>query len=352
MNTRIEASNYRCFDQLAVSMDNFTVLAGANGSGKTTLLDIPVLLQDLLKSGDIATAFLESILKRGPRAGSLDELLFRGEGESFLLAIEAQLPVQIAKNLLNHASKAIQSAPERHPTHIRYEVQLRVYEGRELRVKSEHLFTFPMSKSYEVARLPIQGENSHQADWRFIIHRESGSKSATLFTPESISTQERHVDLDVTRLGFARLQYESRAEFEAGRWLLDALMEDLLFFTPDWEELRKASRPGLPKRLMASGENIPWLALRLQQRSPRRFQEWIEHIQTALPQISHVEIREREEDHHAYFRVTYESGFVVTSTGLSEGTLRIFALTLIPYIDGCVSAIADTAAGGLGVEGG
>jgi predicted ATPase len=45
-----------------------------------------------------------------------------------------------------------------------------------------------------------------------------------------------------------------------------------------------------------------------------------------------LRIREREEDHHAYFEVGYENGFRVTSSGLSEGTLRILALTLLPYL--------------------
>lgn len=110
-------------------------------------------------------------------------------------------------------------------------------------------------------------------------------------------------------------------------------MKEVVFLTPEWGDLRKPSRPGLPKRLMASGENIPWLALRLKSVSRRRFSEWVEHVQTALPQITEIDVREREEDHHAYFRVSYEGGYVVTSTGLSEGTLRILALTLIPYAE-------------------
>jgi len=84
---------------------------------------------------------------------------------------------------------------------------------------------------------------------------------------------------------------------------------------------------------MAAGATVPWLALRLKATSQRRFADWVEHVQTALPQTTEIDVKEREEDHHAYFRVTYEGGYVVTSTGLSEGTLRILALTLIPYAE-------------------
>ncbi len=330
MITRIEATHYRCFDKLGVPMDALNALAGANGSGKTTLLDIPLLLRDLLDSSNIATAFMESILERGARASYLDELVFREQGESFILAVEAKLPPSIVDGLVEISAKAIQRSSEHQPTHIRYEIRLEIQASHQLRVKDEYLFVFPMSNRYEANRLPLQGENGYQGDWRFILRRSYFGE--TFFRPETVDACERSTDIDDNLLGFARLPFESADEFQAGRWLLE-LLKEIVFLTPQWEDLRKPSRPGLPKRLMASGENIPWLALRVQQSTPRRFEEWIEHVQTALPQITNIEVKEREEDHHAYFRVTYEGGFVVTSTGLSEGTLRILALTLIPYTD-------------------
>lgn len=322
MITRIEATNYRCFEKLAVPMESFNVLAGANGSGKTTLLDIPVLIGDLLDSANVSAAFMERLLERGARASSLNELLFRGSGTTFVLAIEAQLPAEIVSRLQSVSSAGL--------SHVRYEVRIEVDRGRQLRVKNENLFAFPADETYETTRLPFQGDNAQQRNWRFIVSRDYGGPTA--FRPEIKGAHERTSDVDDTLLGFARLQYESDTEFPAGRWLLDTLLKDVVFLTPEWEDLRKPSRPGLPTRLMASGENVPWLALRLQD-SEDRFQQWLEHVQTALPQITNIEVREREEDHHAYFRVTYEGGFVVTSTGLSEGTLRILALTLIPYAD-------------------
>ena len=45
-----------------------------------------------------------------------------------------------------------------------------------------------------------------------------------------------------------------------------------------------------------------------------------------------MEVIERSEDHHAYFKLTYNDSYVVTSSGLSEGTLRILAFTLLPSL--------------------
>ena len=55
-------------------------------------------------------------------------------------------------------------------------------------------------------------------------------------------------------------------------------------------------------------------------------------MQTALPQVKDIEVREREDDHHAYFVVSYKGDFKVPSPGLSDGTLRILTLTLLPYL--------------------
>ena len=49
--------------------------------------------------------------------------------------------------------------------------------------------------------------------------------------------------------------------------------------------------------------------------------------------VDQIEVVEREEDHHCYFRISYQGGYEVTSSGLSEGTLRILTLTVLPYLE-------------------
>jgi predicted ATPase len=349
MITRIDATNYRCFERLGISLSDFCVIAGVNGSGKTTLLDIPVLLGDLLRGGNVADAFMKRLLGRGARAGSLSEIPFRAQRDSFSLGIEARLPDAITKSLVAESSAAVQRDTEKWPTHIRYELRFQVDEARQLVVTNEYLFVFPMSEAYEAGRLPMQGENVERDDWHFILQREGAEATfiaAVKYEPKlgrerrpsrrtnpGYSFVERGARVDDDLAAFTRLQYESESEFVAGRWLLDQLLNGVVFFDPEWGDLRKASPPGLSKRLMGSGENLPWLALRLQQSDSERFGAWVAHVRTALPQITGISVREREEDHHAYFRVQYECGYAVTSSGLSEGTLRILALTVLAYLD-------------------
>lgn len=316
MITRMEASNYRCFAQVGVSLGEFQVIAGANGSGKTTLLDIPLVLGDMLRGRNVAAAFMERVLERAARAGSLLELVHDAATPKFGLALELSLPQVLIDTLVESGSLG--------PTLLRYEVTLTIVAGTQLEVESESLFAFTPNADTR----------------RFIIRRPTGSSGRS--TSEVELCHERRLpfggerlslaQMDRTKLALARLAYEDPADFPAGRWLLDLLLDGVVGFEPQWMQLRKASPPGLPRHLMPSGENLPWLALQLQREQPEQFAAWVEHVRTALPQIIGIEAREREEDHHAYFRVDYESGFAVTSTGLSEGTLRIMALTLIAYV--------------------
>lgn len=335
MITHIDATNYRCFERLSIPTRELVVVAGANGSGKTTLLDIPVLLGDLLRSRSAAGAFMDPILSRGPRASTLGELCFRHNGESFSLGIEALLPDVVHNAVVAGSTPAVQKDASKQPTHIRYELRFRV-TLHELSVQNEYLFLFTHSEAYDARRIPLQGENANKDDWRFIISREYGREST--FRPEvkgkGKSASERSTQIDNALPAFPRIQFENKAEFPAAHWLLTLLLDGVVFFDPTWSKLRSSSQPALKReRLLSSGENLPWLALRLQEEAPERFAAWVAHVRTALPQITAISVREREDDHHAYFRVQYEAGFEVTSSGLSEGTLRILALTLLAYLD-------------------
>lgn len=204
----------------------------------------------------------------------------------------------------------------------------------ELMVQDEYLFAFPQadapSRHDNAPRLYGEGRTSET--WKFILTRKNGGKAE--YTPETMpNAKGTAAELGPDILALPRVLYENKLEFPAARWLLSLLTEDAVYFDPDWNTLRMASMPGLSKtQLLGSGKNAPWLALELQKTDPLRFALWKSHVRLALPQSTDIRIHEREDDHHAYFRVTYEGGFDVTSSGLSEGTLRILVLTLVAYI--------------------
>lgn len=354
MITRLEAIRYRCFERLGVDVGDFRVLVGANGSGKTTLLDLPVLLGELLRTTNVALPFMERRPDSAPRAGSLNELVFAGRGSDFSLAIEAKLPEIVQSRVLEgmflrlkteKAKLAFQEDRKRWPTHIRYEIGLRISDERELHVINEYLFVFPEAHGPDRRQGGLQGTFVEANSlWRGILKREFGFD--TEFTPEVPSGRGRAT---VAKIGLSpilpampRVMFESETEYPAARWLFGLLTAEAVFLDPDWAAMRMASPPGLSKIIIRSGRNIPWLALDLKREGApeganpdyrnERYQDWIAHVKTALPQVADIDVREREDDHHAYFVVTYRGEFKVPSSGLSDGTLRILTLTLLPYL--------------------
>lgn len=331
MITRIEVTNYRCFRELDLDLGRFGVVVGPNGAGKATLLDIPVLLGDLVDADNVSTAFLEATQPRGPRASSLTELIHKGGGDSFVFAIEARLPDRVVEELVAGLSGVARRDESRWPRHLRYELRLRVPNGRALQVQREHLFTYPDQSPPPRGAARLHGASDLRREWQLVIAREGGGetelRSETRPRAKAIRTA-----LDPYLLALPKVRFESRAEFPAARWLVDALTEGAVLFDPRWTELRKASPPGLPARVTPDGATLPWLAMALREEAPDHFAAWAEHVAIALPQVTAIEVVEREEDHHAYFRLSYAGGHVVTSSGLSDGTLRVLALTLLTYL--------------------
>lgn len=334
MITRIEAYNYRCFPGLVVDLDRYHVLAGANGAGKTTLLDIPVLVGEMLRRQGIVGPFLERQDNgRSPRASALTDMLHKGLGDAFAFAFEARLPPSV-QAVLGESSAARLGCTV--PTHLRYEVRIEA-TPRSIRVADEYLFLFPESGNlpepgkFPQGRRETPGALRHD-DWQSVIHREGGPR--TQFVPES-TTQP--IDLPPLRVPSPQLALSAVPQdetlFPAALWFATLLRGGVVYFDPDWDALRSPAPPGLPKRLTPSGQNLPWLALALQNSDREEFTAWIDHVRTALPQVTSIRVHEREEDHFGYFAVEYAGGYRVTSSGLSDGTLKILAMTLLSFLD-------------------
>ena len=62
------------------------------------------------------------------------------------------------------------------------------------------------------------------------------------------------------------------------------------------------------------------------------FQRWIEHLQTALPDIESVETVELPDLRNRYLKLIYQGGLEVPSWTASDGTLRMLALTLPAFL--------------------
>jgi len=81
------------------------------------------------------------------------------------------------------------------------------------------------------------------------------------------------------------------------------------------------------------GSNLPHVVSAFMQRDPILFDQWVQHVGTAIEGLESIRVREREEDRHLVLEARFRGQHreAVPSWLLSDGTLRLMALTLLSY---------------------
>jgi hypothetical protein len=126
---------------------------------------------------------------------------------------------------------------------------------------------------------------------------------------------------------------EDETKFPVATWLKRVLSDGIETLVLNSAIMRKPSPPGQPKGFRPDGSNLPWTIENLRKKNNGGFDRWIAHVRTALNDLKTIETVERPEDRHRYLQVVYDTGLKVPSWTVSDGTLRLLALTLLAYIE-------------------
>ncbi len=320
MITLIEARHYRSLRYIRQPLGPFHVLVGPNASGKTTFLDVVAFLGRLVSDG-VEAAVEERTL-------NVRDLMWQREGDSFELAIEADVPEELA---LDHSCGR-----------VRYEVQVGIHpESNELAILLERVFLLRVAIEAPtfVALFPAKRQSpttiTHKAKqgWRQVIGKTLGGNDN--FSPERKPKTGRawapsfKIGHRKSALGMVP---EDASQFPICMWLKELLADGVQLFVLNSALIRKPSPPNQRRGFNTDGSNLPWVIHDLRTNHATRFGEWIAHMRTALPDIADVDVKVRNEDRHAYLRVKYGHELWVPSWMVSDGTLRMMALTLPAYI--------------------
>lgn len=346
MITHIEAYRYRCFQKLALDIGPYQVLVGKNGAGKSTLLDIPVLIGELLRKRDLDDVFFKSTLSHArPRADAPLDLIYNQRGDWFSFAIEAKMPTSIRETIhrtrIEQANKKIRSALESKPGRVydslRYELSIRVQEGA-LEISQENLFLLPEDRSLlgsekaglwgefveedelETLRVLIERDRTSTARIKGENRLKSGKDEpfSNRLSPTTPALSGIPMDIDL---------------FSASHWLVDFLSEKTFMYVPNIEKLRSANLPpGRNWMVAPDASTLVWSLFELK-KDPDVFEEWLDHVKNVLPLLSDIEPKKREDDGLGYFRAHYGEERQVNNSGLSDGTLSIFAYTILPFVN-------------------
>lgn len=318
MLCRIEALNFRCLRDIQCPLDRFQILIGPNGTGKTTLLDTIAFISDLLNLG-----LEEALGKRSPNA--LD-LSWKRRGGRLELAVEAEIPALLRQRIEN-------------PDFVRcrYEVAIgreddedSIVGERVVLLQNASIASLPpaffpsASPPRETLSIP-----ERQRTARTTIKKRPDGKAN--FYPEVGGKYKPVFHLGATKSALANLP-EDEAAFPVSTWLKETLRDHVEAVTLNSLALRKPSPPGKGRRFMPDGSNLPWLIATLAENHPDRLKEWVRHLATGIPDIEEVGTFLREEDKHRYIVVRFRGGFEIPSWLLSDGTLRLMALTLPAYL--------------------
>ncbi len=334
MLTRIEALNYRSLRYISQRVSPFHTLVGPNGSGKSTFLDVVGFLGDMLRVGP-----LKAILGDGngvpQRAADLSHLTWMRKGSRFELAVELEIPPE-------RRAKQDESKFEL----ARYEVALEKRgDSNEVVLAAETLWLMPRAgeRASELERtlFPVSvvapetllrepGKKTPKG-WRKVVNKiaESGNDYFMAETTE----WNNSFRLGPKKAALANLP-EDEVRFPAATWVKRFLMEGMRKVVLNAQAMRRPSPPGSPRQFLPDGSNLPWVVHALEEGSPERFSKWIGHFRTAIPDLKTVSTVERPEDRNRYIVVEYENGLKAPSWVVSDGTLRMLALTLLAYVDG------------------
>lgn len=323
MICQIEARNFRCLKYINQPLEPFHVLVGPNASGKTTFLDTISFLGTLVSSGLDAAV--------GERTQNFLDLLWGRSGNELELAVEASIPTEFSEKLMVKDFER-----------VRYEVSLLMDEKtREVSISVEKLllkkaqsqangqrYLFPISMTPPTSLTTRKGKEGTKS----VINKVPGGNDNFYSEVHEIGTGwAPSFRLGPRRSALGNLP-EDESRFPVATWLKALLAEGVQPFALNSLLIRKASPPGQVRGFKPDGSNLPWVIHRLQTSAPDRFTEWIAHLQTALPDIQSIRTVEREDDKHRYLMICYSGGLEVPSWMVSDGTLRLLALTLPAYL--------------------
>ena len=327
---RIQVLNYGCLRYVDVPMDRFHVLIGPNASGKSTLMDAIKFVSDVVRDG------VESAWRK--RTSNFADLVWgrpdEAEDQRFEIALEFCLPDEVRQLLPGERGYSL----------FRYEMAVGIdSETRRVCLLSERGDLCPDTRygPRQLAFFPSPADPPPTIMTRRVARgrRNVFRRDQSTLSRFSVETVEQTGSINWSA-GFNLSSDRSMMtflpdrgnEFPASTRAVTYLRDKVVTIELNSALLRQASPPGLGTEFRPDGSNVPWVVDDLMLAASERWKWWMGHIQCALEGFDCVRSVLREDDAHRYLMVHYDNGLQVPSWKISDGTLRLLALTVLAYL--------------------
>ena len=328
MLTQIEALNFRCLRYVRQPLAPFHVLVGPNASGKTTFLDVIAFLGRLVSEGPEAAV--------GQRTNNFQDLTWGRAQDHFELAVEAKIPEE-KRGLVGGGGEDFHN--------VRYEVSIGLDEKtQELGILAENvrlcqrkavapqqLLCFPRMLAPPSTLMTPKGTKGTRGVISNTQEKNANFHSEVWDRKKKGGGWMPSIKLGRRRSALANIPADER-DFPVATWLHELLTRGVQSIVLNSIHIRAASPPGQARGFLPDGSNLPWVVADFQKRNPARFEQWIAHLRTALPDLETIHTVEREDIRHRNLVLRYRGGLEVPSWVVSDGTLRMLALTLPAYL--------------------
>lgn len=322
MFSRIDVARHACLKRVTVTLQPFNILIGPNASGKSMFLDCLAFLRDALETD------VERAVRR--RADALRELVWKQQEveKGFEIAVEADVPLRLRTSGYDR---------------VRYEVGVGLDDGGTIVVSGESLWLVDTSQIKPMPAVSIPLFPLEPTDQTEIVHRArsrapQGHRLVVRKVADSGNDYFRSEKTDwniMLRFSPQRLALtgipEDQDRFPLALWFKQRMLQGIHVLQLNSTLMRRACPSDAPRTFQPDGSNLP-LMVRELQREPQRFDWWMQHVQTILEDVRHINVAERPEDRALYLMVTYRNDIAVPAWLLSDGTLRLLALTLLAYL--------------------
>lgn len=326
---RLEALGYRSLQYVEQELGPFHVLVGPNASGKSTFLDVIGFLGDMLRGGVVAAVQGDPRFGIPLRAPDGKHLTWMRTRERFELAIEVAIPEDRTTRIKNGR-----------PDACRYEVAIDV--SGPLRISGETLWLLrrePRASAAQRSLFPgpptppeslVHPPRKHTpTGWRKVVSRSEEPERVTFGAETKNWNSPFRIEADKAALMSLP---EDEERFPVATWFRRMLTQGVQRLVLSAEQMRRPSPPGISRAYLPDGSNLAHVIHALESDHAERFQRWIEHLQEALPDLKGVSTHERPEDRSRFVVIHYQNGLEAPSWLVSDGTLRLLALTVLAYL--------------------